>query len=175
MHEMTLNQRILESNLVNFIIMVTILTVIFKKFRLGTIFDKMADDIRTSVMTSSEAAQAALKEYKEAKRSTKNLNNEKNEIIERAKSTAQGAREAIKEVILKEENALQRQYENRVESDTLKAKDDTSKEFLDVVVELSKDEIQNRLNGDNGAEIQTKLIDKCIEKFDEIDFAEVNI
>ena len=62
-----------------------------------------------------------------------------------------------------------------VESDTLKAKDDTSKEFLDVVVELSKDEIQNRLNGDNGAEIQTKLIDKCIEKFDEIDFAEVNI
>ena len=68
-----------------------------------------------------------------------------------------------------------RQYENRVESDTLKAKDDTSKEFLDVVVELSKDEIQNRLNGDNGAEIQTKLIDKCIEKFDEIDFAEVNI
>ncbi len=175
MHEMTLYQRILESNLVNFIIMVTILTVIFKKFRLGIIFDKMADDIRTSVMTSSEAAQAALKEYKEAKRSTKNLNNEKNEIIERAKSTAQGAREAIKEVILKEENALQRQYENRVESDTLKAKDDTSKEFLDVVVELSKDEIQNRLNGDNGAEIQTKLIDKCIENLDEIDFAEVNI
>ena len=95
MHEMTLYQRILESNLVNFIIMVTILTVIFKKFRLGIIFDKMADDIRTSVMTSSEAAQAALKEYKEAKRSTKNLNNEKNEIIERAKSTAQGAREEI--------------------------------------------------------------------------------
>jgi len=171
MQEMILYQRILESNLINFIIMITILTVIFKKAKLGAIFDKMAQDIKTSVMSSSEAAQAALKEYKEAKRSTKDLEKTKSEIIERAKTTVQNAKEAAKEVLLKEEKALLNRYQNKVESDTIKAKIDTSKEFLDVIIELSKDEIQNRLNGDKGAEIQAGLIDKCIEKIDEIDFS----
>ena len=49
----------------------------------------MADDIRTSVMTSSEAAQNAIKEYKEAKRSTKNLQLEKDEILSKANTGAE--------------------------------------------------------------------------------------
>lgn len=89
MEELTLYQKILESNLLNFIIMVSILVVIFKKAKLGAIFDKMAADIQNSVMTSAEAAQAALKEYKEAKRSTKNTEAEKEEILSKARDGAQ--------------------------------------------------------------------------------------
>lgn len=175
MHEMTLYAKILESNLINFIIMVSVLVAIFKKFKLGTIFDKMADDIRTSVMTSSEAAQAALKEYKEAKRNTKNLENTKNEIIKRADDTAQNARNAAGDALIKEKEALEIQFENKIKADTLKTKKRASKEFLNAVVELSREEIQNCLNSSAGAEIQVKLLDRCIENLDDIDFSEVKI
>ncbi len=175
MNDMTLYQRILESNLVNFIIMVSVLVLIFKKAKLGAIFDKMANDIRTSVMTSSEAAQAALAEYKEAKRSTKNLNNKKDEIIKNTDIMAQNARAAAQDVILKEKETLDKQLLNKIESDAIKAKNDTSNEFLNLVVELSKDEIQNCLDSSRGSEIQAKIIDKCIESLDNIDFSEVKI
>ena len=58
----SLYQKILESNLVNFIIMMSILVLIFKKAKFGNFIDKMADDIRNSVMTSSEAAKKAINE-----------------------------------------------------------------------------------------------------------------
>ncbi len=175
MHEMTLYAKILESNLINFIIMVSVLVIIFKKAKLGAFFDKMANDIKTSVMTSSEAAQAALKEYKEAKRSTKNLEDTKKEIIKRADNAAQNAKNAAGDALLKEKEALENQFKNKLEADTVKAKENTSKEFLNAVVELSREEIQNCLNSNKGAEIQSKLIDKCIENLDSVNFSEVKI
>lgn len=175
MHEMTLYAKILESNLINFIIMVSVLVIIFKKAKLGVIFDKMANDIKTSVMTSSEAAQAALKEYKEAKRSTKNLEDTKKEIIKRAGDVAQNAKNAAGDVLLKEKETLEKQFKNKLEADTVKVKENTSKEFLNAVVELSREEIQNCLNSSKGTEIQSKLIDKCIENLDSVNFSEVKI
>lgn len=175
MYEPTLYTKILESNLINFIIMIAILVAIFKKFKLGAIFDKMADEIKTSVMTSSEAAQIALKEYREAKRSTKNLEDTKNKIMQHTDDTVQNAKNASREAILKEKEVLENQFLNRAKSDLIKAKDDTTREFLGAVVKLSKDEILNRLNSDNGREIQLKLVNRCIENLDNIDFSEVRI
>ena len=106
MENMTLYQKILESNLINFIIMVSVLVFIFKKAKLGVFFDKMADEIRNSVMSSADAAQAALKEYKEAKRSTRNTESEKAEILNKAKNSALNMENSAKEHLLGEEKLL---------------------------------------------------------------------
>lgn len=175
MHEATLYTKILESNLINFIIMISVLTLIFKKFKLGAIFDKMAFDIKTSVMTSAEAAEAALKEYKEAKRSTKNLDSVKDEIKNKAEAEAKRTKEIYDDLISKEKDALDVQFETKAKADTLKAKEETTKEFMDAVILLTKDEIQKRIEGENGGEIQSKIIDKCIADIDMVDFSGVKI
>lgn len=170
MEELTLYQKILESNLVNFIIMVSILVFIFKKAKLGTIFDKMADDIKTSVMTSAEAAQAALKEYKEAKRSTKNTAFEKEEILNKAKDSAQNMKNTAVSILQKEEVALDEKCSVQIDGNIQKAKETTAKEIYETVVSLAEDEIKNRiLNAKNRDEIQSRLIDKCIKEIDTLE------
>ena len=67
------------------------------------------------------------------------------------------------------------QFETKAKADTLKAKEETTKEFLDAVILLTKDEIQKRIEGENGGEIQSKIIDKCIADIDMVDFSGVKI
>lgn len=172
MEELTLYQKILESNLLNFIIMVSILVVIFKKAKLGAIFDKMAADIQNSVMTSAEAAQAALKEYKEAKRSTKNTEAEKEEILSKARDGAQNMESSAACALQKEESALDEKCGVQMENDVKKAKETAAGEIYETVTVLAEAEIKNRiLNVENREEIQRKLIDNCINEIDTLDEA----
>lgn len=168
----SLYQKILESNLINFIIMVSILTLIFKKANLGSIIDKMADDIRNSVSSSAEAAQAALKEYKEAKRSTKNLPKEKDEILSKAKDGALNIENAAKEFILKEEAELNKKLETQIGLDNNKAKTKAADEILETIMQRAKVQIEDRMKNDDGT-IQQRLIERCIEKIDTLEGLEL--
>lgn len=169
MHELTLYQRILESNLINFIIMVSILTLIFKKAKLGKIFDKMADDIKTSVMTSSEAAQNAIKEYKEAKRTVKNLDKEKEEILNKAKQGAETMENTVQAQIKKEEKLLNERYNAQIEANLKKTKDASTSEILDEILNRAEDEIKNRIQNDPDNKLQRKFIEKSISEIDKIE------
>ncbi len=169
MHELTLYQRILESNLINFIIMVSILTLIFKKAKLGAIFDKMADDIKTSVMTSSEAAQNAIKEYKEAKRSTKNLQLEKDEILSKANTGAENMQKTAQVQIEKEEKLLDEKCSAQIENNIKKTKNDSASEILDEILNKAEKEIKNRIQNDENNQLQRKFIEKSIEEIDKIE------
>ena len=172
MEELTLYQKILESNLVNFIIMVSILVLIFKKAKLGAIFDKMASDIQNSVMSSADAAQAALKEYKEAKRSTKNTAVEKEEILNKAKNTAENMENTAASILQKEEAALDEKCGVQIENSVQKARENTAGEIYETVTRLAEAEIKNRiLNPENRDEIQSKIIDKCIKELDTLNDA----
>lgn len=169
MENMSLYQKILESNLINFIIMVSILVFIFKKAKLGVFFDKMADEIRNSVMSSADAAQAALKEYKEAKRSTKNTESEKLEILNKAKDTASNMADSAKELLLREEKNLDEKCAEKIEDDTKRVKEKTADEIFNAVMKLSYAEVRKRLfENDNRAEIQKSLIDKSIEEIENL-------
>jgi len=170
MEELTLYQKILESNLVNFIIMVSILTLIFKKAKLGSIFDKMADDIRTSVMTSADAAQAALKEYKEAKRSTKNTEKEKEEVLNKAKNSALSMENNASNLLLNEIKLADERCNIQIEDNVKRAKETAAGEIYQTVAKLAEDEIKNRLlNSKDKDELQKRLIDKSIEEIDTLE------
>ena len=93
MHDISLYERILHSNLINFIIMVYLLVLIIKKARLGDLIQKLADDVKNDVELSAKNVQDALKEYKEAKRSTKDVEQIKENINLEAKESAQNLKE----------------------------------------------------------------------------------
>lgn len=170
MEELTLYQKILESNLVNFIIMVSILVLIFKKAKLGAIFDKMADDIKTSVMTSADAAQAALKEYKEAKRSTKNIGAKKEEIINKAKDTAKTMQDNASGQLSEEIELFNKKCEVQIQNDVKKAKESAAGEIYETVAIRTEEEIKARLlNAETGSALQKRLIDKSINEIDTLE------
>ena len=87
MHNESLFLTVLESNIINFLIMMSILVWIFKKFNLGKIIDNLADDIKNNVVTSAEAVQNALKEYKETRKESREIPNKKKEILDDAKES----------------------------------------------------------------------------------------
>ena len=161
----SLYQKILESNLVNFIIMMSILVLIFKKAKFGNFIDKMADDIRNSVMTSSEAAKKAINEYKEAKKSTKNLQAEKNEIITRAKTSALNIEDSAKEKLQIEQKNIDNKCAAQVQNVIEKAKSNTASEILDLVSELAEDEVRKRLDDT----MQKKKKKKSINELDKLE------
>ena len=161
----SLYQKILESNLVNFIIMMSILVLIFKKAKFGNFIDKMADDIRNSVMTSSEAAKKAINEYKEAKKRNKNLQAEKNEIITRAKTSALNIEDSAKEKLQIEQKNIDNKCAAQVQNVIEKAKSNTASEILDLVSELAEDEVRKRLDDT----MQRRLIQKSINELDKLE------
>ena len=161
----SLYQKILESNLVNFIIMMSILVLIFKKAKFGNFIDKMADDIRNSVMTSSEAAKKAINEYKKKKKSTKNLQAEKNEIITRAKTSALNIEDSAKEKLQIEQKNIDNKCAAQVQNVIEKAKSNTASEILDLVSELAEDEVRKRLDDT----MQRRLIQKSINELDKLE------
>ncbi len=165
MENVSLYQKILESNLINFIIMVSILVLIFKKAKLGNFIDKMADDIRNSVMTSSEAAKKALNEYKEAKKSTKKLQAEKDEIIARAKTSALNIQDSAREKLQIEQKNMDNKCVSEIQNVIEKAKSSAVVEILDAVSELAEDEVKKRLDDT----VQRRLIQKSINELDKLE------
>ena len=169
MENMTLYQKILESNLINFIIMVSVLVFIFKKAKLGVFFNKMADEIRNSVMSSADAAQAALKEYKEAKRSTRNTESEKAEILNKAKNSALNMENSAKEHLLGEEKLLDEKCAEKINDDVNRVKNKTADEIFDVIVKLSEEEVKRcLLSADNGIGMQKAILDKSIDEIENL-------
>lgn len=169
MHEVTLYQKILESNLVNFIIMVSILTFIFKKAKLGLIIDKMADEVKNTVTTSVQAARNAMDEYKNIKKSLKNTESEKQNIIENAKNSAKNMEEVQNSLIKKEEISLDKKCSLQIENDNKKMKDKITDEIFDIVKILTRDEIERLILEDKDGVLQNKLIEKAINEIDKIE------
>lgn len=162
MENISLYQRILESNLINFIIMVSILILIFKKANLGSIIDKMASDIKEKVMTSASAAQDALSEYKKTKKSIKTLDSDKEKIIEQAKENINSIKQKTSNDISTEEKSLDIKLHKNIETLERKTKDNTVDEVFNAVI----DEAQNVIIKNLDDETQKSLIEKCIIEID---------
>lgn len=175
MHEVSLYQRILESNLINFIIMISILTFIFKKAKLGLIIDKMADEVKNTVSNSVQAARNAVFEYKNIKKSLKNTEDEKQNIIANAKNTAKNMEESLRSSIQNEENLLDEKCARKIQNDIKKTEDAAVFEIFDIVRILAEDEIKRLIFEDKDGVLQNRLIEKAIDEIDNIDLEGVKI
>lgn len=152
--------KLLESNLVNFIIMISILVVIFKKARLGYFIDKMADNIRNSVSSSAEAAKVAMDEYRAARKEARNIPSVKEEISTKAKETSNNIVLTAEAALQDIQNELDKKAQNEISSVLDKEKENTANEIYSAVLNLAEEEILKRLTPD----MQQKLIEKGIDE-----------
>ena len=163
--EASLFEKILETNLINFLIVISTLVWIFKKAHLGDLIQKMADDVKTSVEESSQNALNAINDYKETRKATRGTEQLQEKIIKQAQRNAVSIKEKI------EEKTAQKRDE--IKSNLLKAFEDQKENFKNLTVddvyqasvELAKLEVLKRLNKD----IHKKLINTSIEELDKIE------
>ena len=165
MHEMSLFETILHTNIINFIIVVSTLVLIFKKAHLGDIIQKMADDIKDSVEKSSKNAQSAISEYKSTKKAVKDTPKLQEEIIKSAKSNAQNIKEKIEQKTLFEQDELRKNISKILESTAQKFKNLTVDDVYKASIDIAKAEVQKRLDYDT----QQKLIEKSVDELENIE------
>ena len=91
----TLFKSFLETNTINFIIMISILVLIFKKAHLGDVIDKMAEDIRNNVDKSATSTKEAIDEYKLGKAFAEEIPNTTKLIIAQRIASVQDADKII--------------------------------------------------------------------------------
>ena len=164
MHNESLFLTILETNIINFLIMISILVWIFKKFNLGALIDNLAYDIKNNVITSAEAVQNALNEYKKTRKESREIPLKKQEIIENANLQAKKMDEKNLEEIKEKEKKLEENSSKMKESYSEKIILKTAKNINDAVYELSKRSIINMLNYD----IQNKITKDCLDELDKM-------
>ena len=157
--------KILESNIINFIIMVSILTFIFKKFELGKIIDNFANDIQNKVTTSFDAVQNALKEYKEKRKEQREIPNKKEKIINEAKLIAKKLEDKNKEDIIQKEIELDKSFEKAQNALYRRSVEKTTQDIQTAVLYLAKDTIKNMMT----EEMQVKSIYLALDEFDKME------
>lgn len=164
MHEISLYERILNSNLINFIIMVSILVFICKKVRLGSLIQKLADDVQNNVELSAKHVQEALKEYKDAKRSTKNVGEIKENITKEAKINAQNLKEKIEAQTKFQEEEILLNLEKTKNNHQRKAQEKLTQQMYLACVDMAQKEIESLLDED----MHNHLIENSIAQIDNL-------
>lgn len=161
---MSLFEQILNTNLINFLIVIATLVMIFKKAHLGDIIENLANDIKARVEKSSTNTQNAISEYKTIKKQVKNTPALQEEIISNAKLNAQNLKEKIEQKTISSELELKSGLEKIYSAQNEKAKSTTLQEVYRACVDLAQDEVYKSLD----IETHKKLINSSIEELDKV-------
>lgn len=156
---------ILNSNIINFIIMISILVVIFKKANLGKMIDSIENDIKKNVATSTEAVQNALDEYEKAKKEAGSLKDKKEEIIKSANETAEELNRLNKEYIEEKQKELENNLQKAKENNYERKMQKTTLEVQEMIYNLSLVALKET----NNDELQKKLVLNSLDEFDSTD------
>jgi len=158
-------EAILNTNLINFIIVISTLVWIFKKFNLGSLIDNLKDDIKINVEKSSNSAKAALDEYKITKKSSKNIPILVDEIENKAKQNIENLKIKIEvETDLKQKSIIN-SFEKTKNMLLNKYKKTIIEDIYLSSVELAKNAAIERLDD----ETHKKLINSSIDELDNIE------
>ena len=160
---------ILHSNLINFLIMVYLLALIFKKFKLGNILDKISYEIIHNVETSANAVQKALSEYKEAKRESRTVNQKTDKIISDAKEKIEKFKEKNAVEIKEKEELLEKNVEKQEVAYLDRRIQKTTNEIKCAISKLSVETIKSMLN----EELHKKIIVDAMDELDSIGEVEI--
>ena len=162
---MSLFEQILNTNIINFIIMISLLALIFKKANLASVIEKMASDIKSKVEKSSFDTKNAIDEYKRIKKEVKNTPKLKEEIHQNAIKTSDEIKQKINKKTLETTLDLKKGLDNIYLNQKIKQKNLTLKEVYYACVDLAKDETLKILDEN----MQKKLIDNSIDELNKIE------
>ncbi len=164
MHEMSLFEAILSTNIVNFLIVIYTLVLIYKKAHLGDLIAKMADDIRISVETSTENKEKALKKYEETKELVSDTQQLQDEIKHQARLSAENIKKKTEEKTTLQQKELLSHLEKIFKSQAQRFKNLTLEDVYGASVSLAKEEVLKRLD----EKVHKKLINSSIDELDKI-------
>ena len=163
--EASLFEQFLQTNTLNFIIVMSTLVWIFKKAHLGDMIQKMADDIKDSVEISSQNAANALKDYKETKRATRGTEELQEKIINQAKINAESIKGKIEEKTAQQKEELRENLKKSFEDQEENFKNLTVGEVYSASIELAKEEVLKRLD----KKVHKQLINTSIDEINNIE------
>ena len=163
--EASLFEQFLQTNILNFLIVISTIVWIFKKAHLGDIIQKMADDIKDSVEISSQNAANALNDYKETRKATRGTEELQAKIINQAKINAESIKGKIEEKTAQKKSEIRTNLEKAFESQEENFKNLTVDEIYLASVELAKEEVLKRLN----KKVHKKLINSSIDELDKVE------
>ena len=161
---MSIFEQILHTNLINFIIVLSLLVLISKKINLGSLIDKMATDVQNKIEKSTADATDAIKQYKETKKSVQDTPKIQEEILESAQRSASKLKAKIEQKANEREKEIQYKVEMFFKSQKEKSKRMTIKEIYLACVDLAQEEIIKRLD----EKMHKKLINNSIEELESI-------
>ena len=165
MHEVSLFEAILHTNIINFIIVIYILRLVFKKANLGALLDKLAEEVKNSIDKSNADAKKAMDEYKNAEDFVKDTEYLQKQIKKQAKLSIENITKRIEEKTTNQQNELKQHLHKVFDSQTKEFKNLTYKSIFKASVALAKEEVLKRLD-DN---MHKKLINTSIDELDKIE------
>ncbi len=166
---MTLFEKIIETNLINFLIVLFTLIWIVRKFSLTKIIDKMTDDITYKVQKSESDTKSVINSYTEVKKSVKDTNKLKDEILNNAKDSISAQLKIMDEEVKTKKQDIKEKLALSKTMDFEKIKEKTTSDIFFASVNLAKFEIENLLIGNQGAKYHKKIIQNAIEELEDIE------
>ncbi len=160
---------ILESNLINFIIMILIFCFIFKKLKVGTKLETKKIKIKEEVEKSEELKRVSYKNLEETKDKVKNIDKEIKEIKTKAEESVDLYKDTvsreIKSSIENLENNANKVIDNQKKRVILELSEDISEESVEKATENIKEILKRN------PEIHQIIIDEFIENIDGLKIA----
>lgn len=160
---------ILESNLINFIIMILIFCFIFKKLKVGTKLETKKIKIKEEVEKSEELKRVSYKNLEETKDKVKNIDKEIKEIKTKAEESVDLYKDTvsreIKSSIENLENNANKVIDNQKKRVILELSEDISEESVEKATENIKEILKRN------PEVHQIIIDEFIENIDGLKIA----
>ena len=160
---------ILESNLLNFIIMILIFCYIFKKLKIGAKLETKKIKIKEEVEKSEELKRVSYKNLEETKDKVKNIDKEIKEIKTKAEESVDLYKDTvsreIKNSIENLENNANKVIDNQKKRVILELSENISEESVEKATEDIKEILKRN------PEIHQVIIDEFIENIDGLKIA----
>lgn len=157
---------IVESNTFNFIVLLLIFAVLFKKLNVSDAVEKIKQDIINAIDNAKAERENAKNKLMEAQKSIEHIEEDIKQRLEEASSKGDGIAKQIlantEEQVKLIENNIARVI--NAEEKTLSAQ--MTKKTLNASIELAKQHIKNIL--ENNEELHNKFIDESIENIDRV-------
>lgn len=157
---------LVKSNTFNFVIMIVLLGWLVKKASLGSLMEKLKNDVINTIEKSKQEKETAIIDLTKAKKAVENLDTE---ISTRLESAAKHAEDVSKGILEDAEAKVKNITENikkAVETEEKTISSKLTSKTVKASVELAKKHIKEVLK--NNPELHEKYINESIEDLDRI-------
>lgn len=157
---------ILESNLINFIVVFVIMAYIIKKINVGDKIENVRKTIKSYVDESSNEKAAAEKELSQIQAKIEHLQDDIKDIETTAQNNIKGFENKIQEEIYEKKKDIDKNAERILNLETKNFKDKLSSVLSEASINLVRKNAIEQLK--NNRELHNKYINEALEGIDKI-------